>query len=71
MINLVCLIDNNYFQISRLYWIYYWKTRTTDRVIFKTRTGYKIELLHPETIKLLASARKYVNQDKDEENVTK
>ena len=45
--------------------------RIRDRVIFKTRTGYKTELLHPEIIKLVASARKDVNQDKDEENVTK
>ena len=37
--------------------------RIRDRVIFKTRTGYKTELLHPEI--------KDVNQDKDEENVTK
>ena len=45
--------------------------RIRDRVIFKTRTGYKTELLHPEIIKLVASARKDVNQDKDEEHVTK
>ena len=37
--------------------------RIRDSVIFKTRTGYKTELLHPEI--------KDVNQDKDEENVTK
>ena len=37
--------------------------RIRDRVIFKTRTGYKTELLHPEI--------RDVNQDKDEENVTK
>ena len=37
--------------------------RIRDRVIFKTRTGYKTELFHPEI--------KDVNQDKDEENVTK
>ena len=37
--------------------------RIRDSVIFKIRTGYKTELLHPEI--------KDVNQDKDEENVTK
>ena len=34
-------------------------------------TGYKLELLSPETIKLLGSTKKYVDQEKYEEDVPK
>ena len=29
-----------------------------NRIVFKTKTGYKLELLTPETIKLLESTKK-------------
>ena len=29
-----------------------------DRIVFKTKTGYKLELLTPETMKLLGSGEK-------------
>ena len=35
----------------------------------KVKTGYKLELLSPETIKLLGSTKKDINQDKDGEDV--
>ena len=35
------------------------------------KTGYKLELLSPETMKFLGSTEKYVDQDKDVENVQK
>ena len=38
---------------------------------FKVKTGYKLELLSPETMKLLESAKKYVDKDKDGEDVPK
>ena len=38
---------------------------------FKTKTGYKLELLSSETMKLLGSTKKDVDQDKDGENVPK
>ena len=40
-----------------------------NRIVFKIKTGYKLELLSPETMKLLASTKKDVDQDKNGENV--
>ena len=40
-----------------------------NRIVFKTKTGYKLELLSPETIKLLGSVKK--DNDKDGEDVPK
>ena len=40
-----------------------------NRIVFKIKTGYKLELLSPETMKLLGSTKKYVGQDKDGEDV--
>ena len=34
------------------------------RIVFKIKTGYKLELLTPETIKLLGSTKKDVDSDK-------
>ena len=42
-----------------------------NRIFFKIKTGYKLELLSPETMKLLGSTKKDVDQDKDSENVPK
>ena len=42
-----------------------------NRIVFKIKSGYKLELLTPETIKLLGSTIKYVDKDKDGENVSK
>ena len=42
-----------------------------NRIIFKIKTGYKLELLSPETAKFLGSTKKDVDQDKDDENVPK
>ena len=42
-----------------------------NRVFFKIKTGYKLELLTPETMKLLGSTRKVVDKDKHGENVPK
>ena len=36
-----------------------------NRFVFIIKTGYKLELLTPETMKLLGSAKKDVNKDKD------
>ena len=45
--------------------------RIKTRIIFKIKTRYKLELLTPETMKLLGSTKKDVDKDKDSENVTK
>ena len=36
-----------------------------NRIVFKIKTGYKLELLSPETMKLLGSTKKDVDNDKD------
>ena len=41
------------------------KTRTA----FKIKTGYKLELLTPETMKMLESTKKDVDKNKNSENV--
>ena len=42
-----------------------------NRIVFKIKTGYKLELLTPETMKLLGSTKKIYDKDKDGENVLK
>ena len=42
-----------------------------DRTVFKIKTGYKLEILTPETMRLLGSTKKYVDADKNSENVPK
>ena len=45
--------------------------RIKNRIVFKIKTGYKLELLTPKTMKLLGSTKKDVDKDKDGENVQK
>ena len=45
--------------------------RIKNRIVFKIKTGYKLELLTPETMKLLGSTKKDVDKDKNGENVPK
>ena len=42
-----------------------------NKIIFKIKTGCKLELLTPETMKLLGSGKKDVDRDKDSENLPK
>ena len=42
-----------------------------NRILFKIKTGYKLDLLSPETMKLLRSTKKDVDQDKHGEDVPK
>ena len=42
-----------------------------NRIVFKIKTGFKLELLSSETMKLLGSTKKDVDKGKDGENVTK
>ena len=41
------------------------------RIVFKINAGNKVELLSPETMKLLGSAKEDVDKDKDGEGVPK
>ena len=46
-------------------------SKIKNEIVFKTTTSYKLELLTPETMRLLGSTKKGVDKDKDEEKVTK
>ena len=41
-----------------------------NRVTFKIKTGYHLELLTPETMKLLGSTKHKITKDENGENVT-
>ena len=70
---------------SRLLWIYHQKTRNFSwksshtnspkqnqkQNFFKIKIGYKLELLSPEAMKLLGSAKRDVDKDKDRADVPK
>ena len=40
-----------------------------NRIVFKIKTGYKLELLSKETMKLLESTKDIIDADKNSENV--
>ena len=42
-----------------------------NRIVFKIKTGYKLELLSPETMKILGSIKLNTDKDKDGEDVPK
>ena len=42
-----------------------------NRIVFKIKTGYKLELLTPKTMKLLGSTKEDADNDEDGENVPK
>ena len=42
-----------------------------NRIVFKIKSGYKLELLSKETIKLLESTKDIIDADKNSENVPK
>ena len=43
--------------------------KTENRITFKIKTGYYLELLTPESIKLLGSTKIKITKDKNGENV--
>ena len=48
-----------------------YSNKIKNTVVFKIKNGYKLELLTPETMKLLGSTKKVVDKDKNGENVPK
>ena len=42
-----------------------------NRIVFKVKTVYKLELLSPQKMKLLGSTKKDADKDKDGEDVPK
>ena len=45
--------------------------KTKNKIIFKIKSGYKLEFLSKETMGLLGSSKKVIDQDKDGELVPK
>ena len=48
-----------------------YSNKIKNRIVFKIKIGYKLELLTPETMKLLGSGKRDVDKDKDGENIPK
>ena len=48
-----------------------YSNKIKNRIVFKIKNGYKLELLTPETMKLLGSTKKVVDKDKNGESVPK
>ena len=85
MMNLICLMDHIQLQTFRItlnlssknmkLWLkilpYKFTPIKSKTVVFIIKTGYKLELLFPETMKLLGSTKKDVDKDKDGEDVPK
>ena len=67
MMNLNCLMDQILFRTFKIIL----NTLLKNRIVFKTETGYKLELLFPETMKLLGSTKEDVDQDIDGEDAPK
>ena len=45
--------------------------KISNRIVFKIKTGYKLELLSKETMKLLGSTKDTIDADKNSENVSR
>ena len=79
MMNLICLMNHTLFQTFKIILgtladaslVQIYVNKIKNRIDFKIKTTYKLELLSPETMKLLGSTRKDVDQDKNGENVPK
>ena len=48
-----------------------YSNKIKNRIVFKIKNGYKLELLTPETMKLLGSTKKVVDKDENSENLPK
>ena len=46
-----------------------YSNKIKNRIIFKVKTGYKLELLSPETTKLLGKPKKHTDEDKNGKDV--
>ena len=60
------IIKKHEFEFIQIY-----RNKIKNRIVFKIKIGYKLELLTPETMKLLGSTKKDVDADKNSENVPK
>ena len=84
MINLNCLMDHIHYQIFKDYFecilkkhgensdkpsVQIYVNKIENRVTFKIKNGFSLELLTSETMKLLGSTENKITKDKDRENV--
>ena len=51
--------------------VHIYLNKIKNRIVFKVKTEYKLELLSSETMKLLGSTKRDIDQDKDGEDVPK
>ena len=80
MMNLIFLMDHILFQIFKVILstllkkhetitnnppVQIYTNKLKNRIVFEIKTGYKLELLSPDTVKLLGSTKKDIAQDKD------
>ena len=80
IINLICLIDNILFQTFKIILnillkkhealadnssVEVYVNKIRNKIVFEIMAGYKLELLFFETMNLLGSIKKDVDQDKD------
>ena len=76
MTKLICLMDLIQFLIFKItltenYPIQVYPNKVKNGIVFQIKTGYKLELLSPETVKLLGSTKTDFDKDKDGEDVSK
>ena len=57
--------------VTGTYPVLIYVNETNNRIVFKIKTGYKLELLSKETIKLLGSSKSVIDSDKNSELVPK
>ena len=62
---------NKYETIVNNFPVQIFANKIKNRLVFKLRRDYKIELLSPETMELLGTTKKDIDQDKDGEDVWK
>ena len=48
-----------------------YSNKIKNRIVFRIKNSYKLELLTPETMKLLGSKKNIVDKDENSENVPK
>ena len=75
MMILICLMRNILFQTFNIILstlvkadnapVQIYVNKIKSRIVFKTKTGYKLKSLSPETMKLLGSTKRDVDQNKD------
>ena len=57
--------------VTDTYPVIIYVNETNNRIVFKIKTGYKLELLSKETMKLLGSSKSVIDSDKNSELVLK